>query len=54
MKGDPPCRIAMKAEGKSFAAPHASPEWTQIAAYRSGYAKPIIAAAAPPADSPAT
>ena len=49
-----PCRIAVSAEGRSLAAPQARPEWTPAAAYRSGYVAPMMAAAAPPADRPAT
>src|ERR1700733_11528534 len=50
----PPCRIATIAEGRSVAAPQARPECMPTDAYRSGYFAPMTAAAAPPADRPAT
>jgi hypothetical protein len=52
--GPTPCRIAANAEGRSLAAPQARPEWIPTAAYRSAYVAPMMAAAAPPADKPAT
>ena len=50
----PPPPIAAKADGMSLAAPHANPEWTPTAANMSGYVAALIAAAAPPAERPAT
>src|ERR1700749_2133230 len=52
-EGDFPIRIAIIAEARSRAAPQGNPEWTPIAAYRSGYVAPKTAAAAPPAERPA-
>jgi hypothetical protein len=49
-----PCRIAINAEGRSLAAPQARPECMPIAAYKSLYVAPMIAAAAAPAESPPT
>src|SRR3954453_22690484 len=49
-----PCRIAANADGRSLAAPPARREGMPTAAYRWGYVAPMMAAAAPPADRPAT
>ena len=48
-----PRRIAEKAEITSVAAPGGKPECTPTAANSSGYSPAMMAAIAPPADSPA-
>ena len=47
-------RMAASADCALFAPPTGRPECTPTAANSSGYTAPITAAAAPPADSPAT